>query len=202
MSPNSAVLPEDARLAPAGKRMARANPCIKNRSRARTTFHQHPGVVPMFATPMSRSSRCAATFAFVIPLALASCQSESAPGEPSGQAPSAAPESAAETPAPEYTLGSENSHKPLERYHPTPADGALGNGRRSIHQGGLRRPDHRIDDRRGPAHRRLRPHPCPYGTHPRGRSEPGRPSRRNAARDRGPGLGMGGHLPRLRLPAG
>ena len=64
----------------------------------------------MFATPMSRSSRCAATFAFVIPLALASCQSESAPGEQSGQAPSATAESAAETPAPEYTLGSENTH--------------------------------------------------------------------------------------------
>ena len=65
----------------------------------------------MLATPMPRSStRVAAAFVVAVPLALASCQSESAPGEPSGQAPSAAAEPAAETPTPDFTLGSENSH--------------------------------------------------------------------------------------------
>ena len=62
----------------------------------------------MFATPISRSFTRAAAFAALIPLVLASCQAESAPGEPDGQEPAAG--AAPATPAPEYTLGVENTH--------------------------------------------------------------------------------------------
>ena len=58
----------------------------------------------MFATPMSCRSRCTATFALVIPFALASCEAEPGAEEPMPAEPVAA------TPAAEYTLGSENSH--------------------------------------------------------------------------------------------
>ncbi|MDE0075413.1 MAG: acetamidase/formamidase family protein [Gammaproteobacteria bacterium] len=59
----------------------------------------------MFATPTSRSFRRAAAFAPCIPLALAACQAAPPLEEQSAEAPPAA-----ETPAPEYTLGPENSH--------------------------------------------------------------------------------------------
>ncbi|MYH48381.1 MAG: acetamidase/formamidase family protein [Gammaproteobacteria bacterium] len=59
----------------------------------------------MFVTPTSRSFRRAAAFALCIPLALAACQAAPPLEEQSAEAPPAA-----ETPAPEYTLGPENSH--------------------------------------------------------------------------------------------
>ena len=59
----------------------------------------------MFATPTSRSFRRAAAFAPCIPLALAACRAAPPLEEQSAEAPPAA-----ETPAPEYTLGPENSH--------------------------------------------------------------------------------------------
>ncbi|MDE0476386.1 MAG: acetamidase/formamidase family protein [Gammaproteobacteria bacterium] len=59
----------------------------------------------MFPTPISRSVRRAAAFAPCIPLALAACQAAPPAEEQSAEAPTAA-----ETPAPEYTLGPENSH--------------------------------------------------------------------------------------------
>ena len=59
----------------------------------------------MFVTPTSRSFRRAAALAPCIPLALAACQAAPPPEEQSAEAPTAA-----ETPAPEYTLGPENSH--------------------------------------------------------------------------------------------
>ena len=59
----------------------------------------------MFPTPTSRSFRRAAAFAPCIPLALAACQAAPPLEEQSAEAPPAA-----ETPAPEYTLGPENSH--------------------------------------------------------------------------------------------
>ena len=58
----------------------------------------------MFATPMSCRSRCTATFALVLPLALASCEARPGAEEPMPAEP------AAPTPAAEYTLGSGNSH--------------------------------------------------------------------------------------------
>ncbi|MYF61212.1 MAG: hypothetical protein F4179_06005, partial [Gammaproteobacteria bacterium] len=63
------------------------------------------GAIPMFPTPISRSVRRAAAFAPCIPLALAACQAAPPAEEQSAEAPTAA-----ETPAPEYTLGPENSH--------------------------------------------------------------------------------------------
>ena len=59
----------------------------------------------MFATLISRSLRRAGALAACIPLALAACQAAPPPEEQSAEAPAAA-----ETPAPEYTLGPENSH--------------------------------------------------------------------------------------------
>ncbi|MDE0357120.1 MAG: acetamidase/formamidase family protein [Gammaproteobacteria bacterium] len=59
----------------------------------------------MFVTPTSRSFRRAAAVAPCIPLALAACQAAPPAEEQSGEAPMAA-----ETLAPEYTLGPENSH--------------------------------------------------------------------------------------------
>ena len=59
----------------------------------------------MYPTPISRSFRRAAALAPCIPLALAACQAAPPPEEQSAEAPMAA-----ETPAPEYTLGPENSH--------------------------------------------------------------------------------------------
>ena len=59
----------------------------------------------MFPTLISRSLRRAGALATCIPLALAACQAPPDPGTQSAEAPMAA-----ETPAPEYTLGPENSH--------------------------------------------------------------------------------------------
>ena len=56
-------------------------------------------------TPSRSPLRVAGALSVAVPLALVSCQAESAPGEPSGQAPAAA-----ETPVPDFTLGAENSH--------------------------------------------------------------------------------------------
>ena len=59
----------------------------------------------MFVTPLSRSFGRAAAFSVFVVFALASCQAQPDPGTQSAEAPMAA-----ETPAPEYTLGSENTH--------------------------------------------------------------------------------------------
>ena len=59
----------------------------------------------MFATLISRSLRRTGALAPCIPLALAACQAAPPPEEQSAEAPPAA-----QTPAPEYTLGPENSH--------------------------------------------------------------------------------------------
>ena len=59
----------------------------------------------MFATMISRSFRRATALGACIPLTLAACQAGSPPEEPPAEAPMPA-----ETPAPDFTLGSENTH--------------------------------------------------------------------------------------------